>query len=99
MSQENIEPEILVPPDMESLEIEDIKPTKEFPVIKLIYSLVPTLGILIFTVIGIIIFIKTGNLSLSIPFWATSVLVFPFALYYLHEFVNFYELNKGHQQF
>ena len=69
------EPEILVPPDMESFETEEIKPTSTFPFKRLVVMVLMSILFISISGMGISIYMRTGNLGEVIPYWIFSVLL------------------------
>jgi sterol desaturase/sphingolipid hydroxylase (fatty acid hydroxylase superfamily) len=68
-------PEILVPPDMEQLEIEEISETRRFPLKRLLAMTILTLSLLFTGGMGISTLITAEDFSEVIPYWIFTVLL------------------------
>jgi amino acid transporter len=74
--KENSEPEVLVPPDMESLEIEDpTRPALKFPVKRFLIMILFSILLVIAIGMGVNAYMRTGKIGEVIPYWIFSVLL------------------------
>lgn len=69
------EPEILVPPDMESFEIEEVNKSYGFPYRRLVIMILLSLLLIFVCGMGINAYNKTGDIGEVIPYWIFSVLL------------------------
>lgn len=87
----NSEPEILVPPDMERLEIEEPVERPRFPFKRLCIMIILSLLLVFSAGMGISVYIKTKEIAEVIPYWIFSVLlVLPttFSYYFFFSYFN-----------
>jgi cation transporter-like permease len=83
------EPEILVPPDMESFEIEDIHTHEYFPYKRLVVMILLSLLLISVAGTGFGVYMQTERLAEVIPYWIFAVLLITptaFSYYYFCSF-------------
>lgn len=69
------EPEILVPPDMEHIEIEEIERKSGFPYRRLAIMIILSALLLFVCGMGFNVYNKTGEIGEVIPYWIFSMLL------------------------
>ena len=86
----NPEPEILVPPDMETLEIEENIEPGVFPFKRLVVMILFTVVLLCVSLAGLTIYMNNGKIGEIIPYWIFSILLLtPTAFSYYYFFSYF----------
>lgn len=89
--RKNPVPEILVPPDMEHFEIEEVKESDTFPLKRLAVMCIMTILLASTIGMGVLTYVNTQELAEVIPYWIFTILLlvpFSFSCYF---FFNYFQ--------
>ena len=81
-------PEILVPPDMEHFEIEEVAESNNFPFKRLVVMVIITLIFISTAGMGVLTYINTQDLAEIIPYFIFTILLlvpFSFSCYFFFD--------------